>query len=106
IKSIDVGSKMPMGEMKMVSVDKKEVSLNDAKTNSGLLVMFSCNTCPYVVKSQARTTEMVAYAKKMGLGVVIVNSNEAQRDGADSRKAMTKYAKDQDYDAPYVIDEQ
>lgn len=105
IKSIEIGAAMPMSDVKMKSVDKKEVSLKDAKTNTGLLVMFSCNTCPYVIKSQDRTTEMIAYAKKAGLGVVIVNSNEAKRDGDDSYKAMAKYAKGQNYDAPYVVDE-
>ncbi|MCB9046902.1 MAG: redoxin domain-containing protein [Chitinophagales bacterium] len=105
IKSIDIGTKIPMATAKMRSVDKKEVSFNDAKTQSGLLVMFSCNTCPYVIKSQARTKEMVTYAQKAGLGIVIVNSNEAKRDGDDSYKAMTKYAKDQGYDVPYVVDE-
>ena len=105
IKSIDIGAKIPMADAKMMSTDEKQVSLNDAKTQTGLLVMFSCNTCPYVIKSQARTTEMLEYSKKMGLGVVIVNSNEAKRDGDDSKKAMTKYAKAQGYDVPYVVDE-
>lgn len=104
IKSIEIGTPMPMAEMKMKSVGKSDVSLNDAKTDKGLLVMFSCNTCPYVIKSQARTTEMIAHAKKVGMGVVIVNSNEAKRDGDDSYKAMTKYAKSENYDVPYVVD--
>lgn len=105
IKSIEVGTKIPMAETKMPTTDKKEVSLSEAKTNSGLLVMFSCNTCPIVVKSQARTTEMLAYAKEKGLGVVIVNSNEARRGEGESIKDMAKYAKDQGYNVPYVLDD-
>lgn len=105
IKSIEIGTEIPMAGLKMKSVDKKEVSLNDLKTNTGLLVMFSCNTCPYVIKSQERTKEMIAHAQKAGYGVIIVNSNEAQRDEQDSYKAMVKYAKSQDYAAPYVVDE-
>lgn len=104
IKSIDIGTSIPMGDNKMKSVVKKEVSLNDVKTEKGLLVMFSCNTCPYVIKSQARTKEMIAHAKESGIGVVIVNSNEAKRSGDDSYKAMSKYAKSEGYDVPYVID--
>lgn len=105
IKSIEIGEPIPMNLTKMKSVDKKDVTLEKAKTNNGLLVMFSCNTCPYVIKSQERTKEMVAYAKEKGIGVVIINSNEAKRDGDDSYKAMAKYAKNQDYDVPYVVDE-
>ncbi len=106
IQSIDIGSIIPMSDVKMTNTKGKgEVSLNEAKTDKGLLVMFSCNTCPYVIKSQERTKEMMAYAKKKGIGMVIINSNEAKRDGDDSPKAMAKYAKGQDYDVPYVIDE-
>lgn len=104
IKSIEIGSAIPKSNVKMRSVDDKQVSLNDVKTQTGLLVMFSCNTCPYVIKSQPRTKEMVAYAQNMGFGVIIINSNEAKRDGEDSYKAMSKYAKKQDYTVPYVID--
>lgn len=105
IKSIDLGASIPMGTVKMQSVDKSMVALNDAKTDKGLLVMFSCNTCPYVIKSQERTKEMLAYAKEMGIGVVIINSNEAKRDGDDSYRAMSKYAKAEGYTAPYLVDE-
>ncbi len=104
-QSLEINSAIPMGDVAMKSTDKKEVTLNGSKTNMGLLVMFSCNTCPYVVKSQARTKEMMAYAKEKGIGMVIINSNEAQRDDADSYTAMGKYAKAQDYKAPYVVDE-
>ena len=47
-----------------------------SRGENGLLVMFSCNTCPYVVKNQSRTREIMEYAKKNGLGVIIINSNE------------------------------
>lgn len=105
-QSLDIGAGVPMGNDKFTSVDKKEVSLNSAKTANGLLVMFSCNTCPYVIKSQERTKEMMDYAKKMGVGMVIVNSNAAQRDGADSHEAMSRYAKKQGYNVPYIGDDQ
>ncbi|MCB0699866.1 MAG: redoxin family protein, partial [Chitinophagaceae bacterium] len=74
-------------------------------TDNGLLVMFSCNTCPYVIKSQARTKEMMAYAQEKGIGMIVINSNEAKRDGDDSPKAMAKYAKAEGYNVPYAIDE-
>ncbi len=103
--SLEINAAIPMGHVAMKSTDKKEVTLNSAKTNNGLLVMFSCNTCPYVIKSQARTKEVMAYAKQKGIGMVIINSNEAQRDEEDSYNAMVKYAKGQGYNVPYVVDE-
>lgn len=104
-KSIEIGSTIPMGDVKMKSVDKKEISLNETATKTGLLVMFSCNTCPYVIKSQARTKEAIEQATKSNIGVMIINSNAAQRDGADSYDAMVKYAAKQGYKVPYVVDE-
>jgi len=105
IQSIEIGKDIPMGDAKMKSVDNKEVSLKEAQTKNGLLVMFSCNTCPYVIKSQERTKEVIKYAKDKGIGMVIINSNAAQRDGADSYEAMTRYAKKEGYNVPYVVDE-
>lgn len=103
-KFIDIGTDIPMATTEMTGTDGKTVTLEQAKTDKGLLVMFSCNTCPYVIKSQARTKEMMDYAAKKGIGMVVINSNEARRDGDDSKKAMAKYAKKEKYTAPYVID--
>lgn len=105
ITSIEIGSKVPMSDVKMKSTTKDAVSLDDIKTDKGLLVMFSCNTCPYVIKSQARTKEMMAYAKEKGIGMIVINSNEAKRGDDDSYKAMAKYAKAEGYNVPYAVDE-
>ncbi len=105
IKSIEIGSEMPMASTAMKSTDGKTITLDKAKTNNGLLVMFSCNTCPYVIKSEERTKEMMAYAMSKNIGMVIINSNEAKRGDEDSDKAMAKYAKKMGYKVPYVIDE-
>lgn len=105
IQSIEIGAPIPMADSKMKSTDKKEVSLQSKRTDKGLLVMFSCNTCPYVIKSQARTKEAMDYAAKNDIGMVIVNSNAAQREEADSYNAMVKYAKSQGYKVPYIVDD-
>ena len=104
ITSLAIGSTMPKGDVKMEAVSGGEVNLNMIKTSQGTLVMFSCNTCPYVVKAQDRTIEMIRYAVASGIGMIIINSNEAQRDNDDSRKAMKEYANTQGYKVPYVID--
>lgn len=105
IKSIEIGSEIPMANQAMKSADGKTITLEKAKTNEGLLVMFSCNTCPYVIKSEARTKEMMAYATEKKIGMVIINSNEAKRSEEDSDKEMAKYAKKMGYKVPYVVDE-
>ncbi|RYZ32839.1 MAG: thioredoxin family protein [Sphingobacteriales bacterium] len=106
ITSLAIGSQIPKAAEKMQTVSGGNVSLTDVKTSKGLLVMFSCNTCPYVVKSQARTLEMMNYASSQGIGMVIINSNEAYRTEDDSYEAMKKYSRAQGYKVPYVVDKQ
>jgi thioredoxin-related protein len=105
IEPLPLGAPIPNTEIKMKDVSGKTVSLKDAKTDKGLLVMFSCNTCPYVVKNQSRTKEVCKYAGDNGIGVAIINSNEANRGSADSYDAMKEYAKNQGYNWLYLVDE-
>lgn len=102
---LPIGADLPKPELKMKDVSGKEVSFNDAKKKNGLLVMFSCNTCPWVVKNQSRTNEIAEYALSKGVGVILLNSNEAQRDDADSFEDMKKYAKDNGYKWYYAVDQ-
>lgn len=105
IEPLPLGSAMPGAEIKMKDISGKTISLKEAKTDKGLLVMFSCNTCPYVVKNQSRTKEACSYATENGVGVAIINSNEGNRSGADSYDAMKEYAKKQGYNWSYLVDE-
>ena len=102
---LPIGAEMPMKDTKMKDVSGASVSLQDAKKDKGLLVMFSCNTCPYVIKNQQRTKDISAYAQEKGLGVILVNSNEGQRSGDDAYSAMQAYAKNEGYKWYYVVDE-
>src|SRR4051812_36054475 len=62
VDELPIGAAMPKSDVKMKDISGKEVSLKDATRKNGLLVMFSCNTCPYVVKNQQRTKEICKYA--------------------------------------------
>lgn len=104
VAELPIGSKMPNADIKMKDVQGKEISLNDAKKENGLLVMFSCNTCPYVIKNQQRTNQIARYTLDKKIGVILINSNEAQRDGDDSYEAMKQYAQQQGYKWAYVVD--
>lgn len=101
---LNINSPIPMAEEKMQDVSGKMVSLNDVKTSKGLLVIFSCNTCPYVKLSEARIKETTDFCKSNGIGAIIINSNEAQRGDVDSDEEMVKYAGLQKFTCSYVID--
>lgn len=101
---LGLNSPLPMADEKMKDVSGKEVSLNSSKTTKGLLVIFSCNTCPYVKLSESRIKELSDNCIKQGIGCIIVNSNEAQRTEEDSFEEMVKYAASQKFTCAYVVD--
>lgn len=101
---LGLNAPMPMADEKMKDVSGKEVSLNAAKTSKGLLVIFSCNTCPYVKLSESRIKELSDNCLKQGIGCIIINSNEAQRTEEDSFDEMVKYAASQKFTCAYVVD--
>lgn len=102
---LPIGASMPNPDLKMKDVSGKEISLNSAKKKNGLLVIFSCNTCPYVIKNQSRTIEVSKHAIANDIGVAILNPNEAYRENEDSYEAMKEYAAEQKYDWHYLVDQ-
>jgi peroxiredoxin len=101
---LPIGAEIPKADYQMTDVSGKTVSLKDARKQNGLLVMFSCNTCPVVIANQQRTIAISKFAHEQNIGVILLNSNEDYRDGADSHEAMKKYATHQNYNWYYAID--
>ena len=106
-----IGSKAPLADVLMMNVNGTQMSLNTAAGPNGLLVVFSCNTCPFVVGNgeksdrwEGRYNEVIAFARENGIGSVLVNSNEAKRKGDDSLEEMKQHAREAGYIAPYVVD--
>jgi thioredoxin-related protein len=102
--SLPIGSVIPKAEVRMKDVSGKEISLKQAKGANGLLVMFSCNTCPYVIRNQGRTKEVCTYAADRKIGVALLNANEGDRKGGNSFEEMQAYAKAQGYSWYYALD--
>lgn len=104
IDGLQIGDIMPKADVKMLDISNKEVSIKDVMKKNGVLVMFSCNTCPYVIKNQERTKAISEYALQNEVGVILLNSNEAYREKDDSFEAMKAYAKTQNLKWNYVVD--
>lgn len=101
---LPLGADIPKADIRMKDISGSLVSLKEARTEGGLLVMFSCNTCPYVIKNQGRTKAICSFAKEKGLGVIVLNANEGGRSSGESLADMQAYAKQQSYDWYYVLD--
>ncbi|MEZ5105692.1 MAG: redoxin domain-containing protein [Draconibacterium sp.] len=101
---LEIGDKAVLTDVKMTDVSGKSISLNDVKKENGVLVVFSCNTCPFVGKWEERYSEIKAWADKNKVGMVVVNSNHQKRDGEESLEAMKKHAADKNYNFFYAVD--
>ena len=100
-----IGKKAPKADVKMPDISGKTVALNDIKKENGLLVIFSCNTCPFVLAWEDRYPALGEQCSKNNVGMVLINSNEARRKGVDSMEEMKKHAADKNYNTYYTIDE-
>ena len=49
-RELEIGSVIPYLDHRLFDTRGEYLSLNDVKGKNGLLVIFSCNTCPWVVR--------------------------------------------------------
>ena len=101
---LQIGEQAKFTDVKMESATGKSVSLNDLKAENGLVVIFSCNTCPYVMAWEDRYNVINSWAKSNKVGLAVLNSNHQKRDGDDSLEAMKKHASEKAYQFPYLLD--
>lgn len=105
LETLEIGSLAPMMDLKMQATDGNAYSLSDAKNTNGMLVIFSCNTCPFVVMWEDRYTMLEEICRKNKVGMVYLNSNEKKRDEDDSFDAMVQHSIKNSYSFPYLVDE-
>jgi peroxiredoxin len=81
------------------------VSSLDAKGDRGLLVVFACNHCPFVIHLADSLGELAREIAQQGIHTVAINSNDLQRYPQDGASHMPAFAAGHGWDFPYLIDE-
>lgn len=112
IMNIKIGQVAPLIDYSMLSTNNENVTLRNAVKESGIIVIFSCNTCPFVVGFsdstfpgwENRYNSIFDFAAAKKIGVILVNSNEAKRTGDDSMEKMIEHKKNKGYKMPYLLD--
>ena len=99
----DFGLKAP--DFKLKSTENEILTLNDIKGERGTLVMFICNHCPYVKVIKEDIVNDCKDLKKIGINSVAICSNDSINYPEDSFKNMIKFAKENKFDFPYLVDE-
>ena len=101
---LKIGSQMPNTDYLLNDISGNQITLNEIKGNNGTLIIFSCNTCPWVIKWEDRYIEIANSYFKRGIGMIAINSNVARFKGDDSLNKMKKHAKEKKYNFPYAQD--
>ena len=110
LPDLQIGAALPKADHRMKDVSGKEIALKELVGGKGVVVIFSCNTCPFVVGSEGsegwegRYPELAAFAQRHGVGVAFVNSNEAKRNDGDSYADMQARYKEKGYQGAYLFD--
>jgi len=95
----------PAPDFRLPGVDGKEYSLADFAGAKVLIVVFSCNHCPFVVGSEDRMNALYADYAPKGVALIAINSNETENHPSDSFEHMVQRAKEKGFRFPYVRDE-
>ena len=102
-KTLKIGTKMPSFELK--GTDGKMYghgSFNDKKL---LVIIFSCNHCPYVQAYEDRIIVIQNDYKNKSVEVVAINSNDDLQYEEDSFQNMVKRSKEKGFNFLYLRDE-
>src|ERR1017187_7814667 len=91
-------------DFKLKNVDGKMVSLADFKNSKGVVVVFTCNHCPYAKKYEDRIIALDQKYKAKGYPVVAIMPNDVDAVTEDSYDNMQKRAKEKHYGFPYLLD--
>jgi peroxiredoxin len=92
-------------DFNLKNIDGKMVSLADYKDAKGVIVIFTCNHCPYSKAYEDRIVSLDKKYKKVGFPVVAINPNDGNEHPEDSFDNMKKRAKEKGFTFPYLVDE-
>ncbi|HTO89501.1 MAG TPA: thioredoxin family protein [Candidatus Sulfotelmatobacter sp.] len=103
-RPLAIGATAPMKDVKMKSVDGKDVTLTGVAGKKGTLVVFTCNHCPWAQAWQTRVAAIGNGASAKGIGVVAINPNDPVAYPEDDFAGMQARAKMLGLKFPYVVD--
>lgn len=87
------------------NVDGKMVSLHDYKNSRGVIVIFTCNHCPYAKAYESRIMNLDKNYSSKGYPVLAINPNDPKIVADDSYERMQEVAKEKGYTFPYLMDD-
>ena len=102
MNTLQPGDKTPAFNLK--GTDGRMHGLADYADKPVLVVIFSCNHCPYVQAYEDRMVAIQRDYKDRGVQMIAINSNDDKNYPEDSFEEMVKRAKDKGFNFPYLRD--
>jgi len=100
--TLSIGSKLPYFSLK--GIDGNSYSPDSFTSAAGLIIIFSCNHCPYVQAYEERIIEVQKKYKEIGITVIAINSNDDVSYPEDSFENMKLRAGKQNFNFLYLRD--
>lgn len=85
-------------------ISKSSISLSDFK-DTPLLVVFSCNHCPFVLHIIQPFVDFAREYQAKGLSIVMVNANDVEKHPDDSPQNMVELSQQFNFSFDYLFDE-
>lgn len=104
LSTLALGARAP--DFNLPGVDGATHSLNSFDKSPVLVVVFSCNHCPYVKAYEDRMVSIQSDYASKGVRFVAINSNDENAYPEDSFPEMVKRAKAKGFNFPYLRDEE
>ncbi|MBR8535173.1 thioredoxin family protein [Carboxylicivirga sediminis] len=95
---VQVGDVAP--KFKLLNTDYTEVALEDYNEQEGVILIFTCNHCPYAKFYEERIKQLHSAYKSQGFPVVAINPNDSVKYKEDGFSYMV----DKGYEFPYLLD--
>ncbi len=99
---LELGTSAP--DFSLPDVNGAQVSLNDF-ANKPLLVVFSCNHCPFVLHVLEPLVSVAKSYQSRGVEVVMINANDVDNYPDDSPDKMRQLSQQYAFSFPYLFDE-
>jgi peroxiredoxin len=100
---VNPGDKAP--DFSLKNVDGQTVSLSDYKDEKGVIVIFTCNPCPFAKAYEQRIIELHEKYADKGFPVVAINPNDDGVSPEDTFDKMKERSSDKNFPFPYLKDE-
>lgn len=94
----------PAPDFTLPAPDGTPFSRDNARGPSGILVVFACNHCPFVVMLADALGRVADEFRDRGIGVVAISANDVENYPQDAPEKMTEFAADHGWNFPYLHD--